>query len=87
METPVPIPNTEVKHFALKILVWRRTGKISTAKVYILKGSGVNLGALLVFAFVERSRLVCEVCSREGIFDEENVVFEFGIRRPYAWRL
>jgi len=27
------------------------------------------------------------VCSREGIFDEENVVFEFGIRRPYAWRL
>ena len=32
VETPVPIPNTEVKRYTPKILVWRRTGKIGTAK-------------------------------------------------------
>ena len=31
-ETPVPIPNTEVKATTLKILGWRRHGKISTAR-------------------------------------------------------
>jgi hypothetical protein len=35
VETPVPIPNTEVKHYTPKILVWRRAGKIGTAKDYI----------------------------------------------------
>ena len=30
--TPVPIPNTEVKTITPKILVWRRTGKIGTAR-------------------------------------------------------
>ena len=32
METPVPIPNTVVKHVTPKILVWRRAGKIGTAE-------------------------------------------------------
>ena len=32
METPVPIPNTVVKHPAPTILAWRRAGKIGTAK-------------------------------------------------------
>ena len=32
-ETPVPIPNTAVKSATLKILTWRRVGKISTAEI------------------------------------------------------
>ena len=31
-EIPVPIPNTEVKSTASKILTWRRVGKIDTAR-------------------------------------------------------
>ena len=31
-ETPVPIPNTEVKTITPKILGWRRPGKIGTAR-------------------------------------------------------
>ena len=42
MDTPVPIPNTEVKYVTLTILDWRRSGKIGTAKFY-LKGTNINL--------------------------------------------
>ena len=42
MDTPVPIPNTEVKYVTLTILDWRRSGKIGTAKFY-LKGTSINL--------------------------------------------
>ena len=36
VETPVPIPNTVVKHKTPTILTWRRVGKIGTAKVLFL---------------------------------------------------
>lgn len=32
-ETPVPIPNTEVKSIALIILAWLRAGNVSTARL------------------------------------------------------
>lgn len=32
-ETPVPIPNTEVKSTALMILGWQRPGKVSNARL------------------------------------------------------
>ena len=31
-EIPVPIPNTAVKSVALRILGWRRPGKVGTAR-------------------------------------------------------
>lgn len=48
METPVPIPNTVVKHVTPKILVWRRAGKIGTAEVFIRKLSRVKSRELFV---------------------------------------
>ena len=34
-ETPVTIPNTEVKPIAPMVLAWRRAGRVGTARLFI----------------------------------------------------
>ena len=41
--TPVPIPNTVVKSVAPMVLVWRRTGRVGTARC-ILESLEIKLG-------------------------------------------
>lgn len=36
-DTPVPIPNTEVKSTAPRVLTWRRVGRVGSARIK-LKG-------------------------------------------------
>lgn len=64
METPVPIPNTEVKRYTPTILTWRRVGKIGTAKVLFkdleIRSRGLFLfwGCFFFFSFFIRKTLV-----------------------------
>ena len=49
-ETPVPISNTAVKSTAPIVLVWRRTGRVGTARSKF-KASAKLLGLFFVFMY------------------------------------